>query len=87
LRHAKNPEVFEMGEVRGEATVDERSVLRLVDTHYRRILKETDLLLRFCQIHGLSLEEAIRFILTRLNETSRIIGGGGGNVGNVGGVV
>jgi hypothetical protein len=83
LRHAKTPEVFEMDkEVRG-ATVDERSVLRLVGAHYRKILRETDLLLRFCQIHGFSLEEAIRFILVRLSETSRIVGGGEGNVEEV----
>jgi hypothetical protein len=53
--------------------VDERSVVVLVDAHLRKILMETDLLLKYCLVYELDLEDAIRDILKKLNKTTDAI--------------
>jgi hypothetical protein len=65
-----------MSKVQNEAKkdeIDERSVILLVDAHLNKILMETELLLKFCEVYRLTLEEAIRFILTKLNKTREAI--------------
>jgi hypothetical protein len=53
--------------------IDEMSVVVLLDTHLRKILMETDLLLKYCLVYELDIEDAIRDILKKLNKTSDAI--------------
>ena len=53
--------------------IDERSVVLLTDAHLRKILMETDLLLKYCLVYELDLEDAIRDILKKLNRTTDAI--------------
>jgi len=53
--------------------IDERSVILLTDSHLRKILMETDLLLKYCLVYELDLEDAIRDILKKLNKTTDAI--------------
>ena len=64
-----------MTEVKSEKKdeIDERSVVVLTDAHLRKILMETDLLLKYCLVYELDLEDAIRDILKKLNRTTDAI--------------
>ena len=53
--------------------IDERSVVVLLDAHLRKILMETDLLLKYCLVYELDVEDAIRDILKKLNKTTDAI--------------
>jgi len=53
--------------------IDERSVVLLTDAHLRKILMETDLLLKYCLVYELDVEDAIRDILKKLNKTTDAI--------------
>ena len=53
--------------------IDERSVVLLTDAHLRKILMETDLLLKYCLVYELDIEDAIRDILKKLNRTTDAI--------------
>jgi hypothetical protein len=53
--------------------IDEMSVVVLLDTHLRKILMETDLLLKYCLVYELDLEDAIRDILKKINRTTDTI--------------
>ena len=53
--------------------IDERSVVLLTDAHLRKILMETDLLLKYCLVYELDIEDAIRDILKKLNKTTDAI--------------
>ena len=53
--------------------IDERSVILLTDAHLRKILMETDLLLKYCLVYELDIEDAIRDILKKLNRTTNAI--------------
>ena len=56
-----------------EDEIDERSVILLTDSHLRKILMETDLLLKYCLVYELDIEDAIRDILKKLNRTTNAI--------------
>jgi len=53
--------------------IDERSVVLITDAHLRKILMETDLLLKYCLVYELDIEDAIRDILKKLNRTTDAI--------------
>jgi hypothetical protein len=53
--------------------IDERSVVVLLDAHLRKILYDTDLLLKYCLVYELDLEDAIKDILKKINKTTEEI--------------